>query len=109
MSETIPPKVRQANLFSVPGTLMVSPDRRFKSLAEAMPADNTSPDRRFKSGGGSGRTKSNDGRRAFRPDVVVQAGTPDMPEGPFDEEGIMSEVIEYPAPDLDFSSHPETL
>ena len=37
-----------------------------------------------------------------------QAGTPDMPEGPFDEEGIMSEVIEYPAPDLDFSSRPET-
>ena len=25
-----------------------------------------------------------------------QAGTPDMPEGPFDEEEIMSEVIEYP-------------
>ena len=38
-----------------------------------------------------------------------QAGTPDMPEGPFDEAGIMSEVIEYPAPDLDFSSRPETL
>ena len=31
-----------------------------------------------------------------------------MPEGPFDEEEIMSEVIEYPAPDLDFSSRPET-